>query len=72
MTERTVFAHGDEVMDGDVPGIVTDVFNSFDDLGEATPCLSVRLSPGSKENFSCTRQDWWRLVLVKFSSPFYL
>lgn len=53
------FSVGENVTDGECHGIVTAVFDSDDDLGNITPCLSVRL-PGGQESFTCTRADWWR------------
>lgn len=70
------FYPGLTVTDGDCAGTVTRVFTSFDDLGNGTPCLSVRI-PKTKsftrinrygykytkyypEDFLCTRADWWK------------
>lgn len=59
---RRDFWIGDRVTDGECTGIVTNIFQSFDILRNATRCLSVRL-PKEQEDFKCNRADWWWRII---------
>jgi hypothetical protein len=50
-----------KVTDGECEGTVKKVLTSFDYSGNAVKCIAVKC-PKEKEDFQCTRMDWWRRV----------